>query len=177
MPTQTIQILDYDPSWPALYAVERDRLLSAIGAWIADIQHVGSTAVMGLAAKPTIDIMIGVHSLASADAHCIPAIIALGYDYIYQYETDTPERRYFQKLSAHGQHTHHIHLVLIGSDWWERHILFRDYLRAHPATADAYAQLKRQIALETTDHHTYTDAKTDFIRGIEKQALEWIRRY
>ncbi len=173
MSTQII-ISAYDPAWPALYAAERDRLWAAIGAWIADIQHVGSTSVPRLAAKPTIDIMVGVRSLADADAHCIPAIIALGYDYIYQYEADTPERRYFQKLSAAGQHTHHIHLVTIDSDWWARHLAFRDYLRAHPHTADAYAQLKYQLAATLDDRRAYTEAKTDFIRAVEKSAWVWL---
>src|SRR3972149_3482523 len=132
-----ITIAEYDPRWPSLYEEERARILAAIGEWLADIQHVGSTAVPGLAAKPTIDIMPGIRSLADA-IHCIEPLLALGYQYIPDYEVELPERRYFRRPPGEafrGRGTHHLHMVETTSQFWRRHILFRDYLRAHPETA------------------------------------------
>ncbi len=168
-----IEIVDYDPRWPSLYDEERARILGAIGPWLVDIQHVGSTAVPGLAAKPIIDIMPGVARLEDAH-HCIEPLRALGYEYHPEFEVELPERRYFNKPpgeSFRGHRTHHLHMVKSGSDFWQRHLLFRDYLRAHTEAASEYARLKRQLAARFgTDREGYTEAKSDFIRSIEERA-------
>jgi len=170
----TIMIADYNPAWPDMFTAEKARLMAVIGDHVADIQHIGSTSVPGLGAKPVIDIMIGVRVLADADAYCIAPIIGLGYEYVKAFEVELPFRRYFRKDNADGMRTHQIHLVEIESDWWERHLVFRDYLRTHREASEAYGRLKRELATQpfkTTND--YAEAKTDFITAVEAQAFAW----
>jgi GrpB-like predicted nucleotidyltransferase (UPF0157 family) len=167
-----IYLSSYSEQWPEEFEQEKKRLMQSIGTWTADIQHVGSTAVPGLSAKPVIDIMIGVKSLQEADLYCIEKIVELGYDYLAIYEKEAPERRYFQKNAPDGRRTHQIHLVKIDSPWWKRHLLFRDYLLSHPEIAKEYEKLKQTLACQYTDTNEYAQAKTSFIRGIEAKAAQ-----
>jgi GrpB-like predicted nucleotidyltransferase (UPF0157 family) len=165
-----IIVVDYDPRWPAMFEADRARLVDVVGDWVAGVEHIGSTSVPGLAAKPVIDILVGVRSLADADAHCIDPICGLGYEYMPEFETVMPFRRYFRRLAPDGNHSHHIHLVEKGCDFWERHLLFRDYLRAHPERAREYEALKRRLAPQFSDVNDYAEAKTKIIRETEAQA-------
>jgi GrpB-like predicted nucleotidyltransferase (UPF0157 family) len=169
-----IVIVDYDPRWPTLYEEERAHILEAIGGWLAGIQHVGSTAVPGLAAKPIIDIMPGIRSLAGAPQITGP-MERLGYQYIPEYEAELPERRYFRKPAGdefRGRGGFHVHVVETTSAFWRRHVAFRDYLRAHPDAAAEYAALKRRLAAEYgAGREGYTEAKSEFITSIEARAL------
>jgi GrpB-like predicted nucleotidyltransferase (UPF0157 family) len=167
-----IAIVDYDPRWPGLYLDERARILAVIGPRVAAIEHVGSTSVPGLAAKPVIDIMVGVSTLADADA-CIEPIERLGYVYVPEYEDEIPDRRYFKKLLGDGRHTHHVHVVEVASPFWDDHLLFRDYLRAHPETAWDYEQVKRALAPHFASDNDYSLAKTDFITQVLERARLW----
>jgi GrpB-like predicted nucleotidyltransferase (UPF0157 family)/ADP-ribose pyrophosphatase YjhB (NUDIX family) len=160
-----VVIADYDPAWPGHYAREADRIRERVAGAVVAIEHIGSTAVPGLAAKPIIDIMIGVDSLAIADAQVVPAMIALGYDYVAAYERDMPFRRYFRRFHSNGQHSHHVHLVPVDHPFFRRHIAFRDALRASTADRDAYAALKRSLAAAFTSEQ-YTDRKTAFIHDV-----------
>jgi GrpB-like predicted nucleotidyltransferase (UPF0157 family)/aminoglycoside phosphotransferase (APT) family kinase protein len=170
--TVRIDIVDYNPAWREMFDSEKAKLLTAIGDYVAAIEHIGSTGVPGLGAKPVIDIMIGVRSLAEADKHCVEPITGLGYDYVKAFEKDTPFRRYFRKNSREGNRTHQIHLVEYGSDWWKRHLAFRDYLRVHVDAREAYAQLKRDLATrEFGTVSDYANAKSEFIKAIEAKAL------
>ena len=169
-----ITIVDYNPAWPDWFVAEKTRLLAVIADHVADIQHIGSTSVPGLGAKPVIDIMIGVRSLADADAHCIEAIVDLGYEYVKAFEVELPFRRYFRKDNSAGARTHQIHLVENENDWWVRHLVFRDYLRTHRESSEAYERLKRELAaqpFETTND--YAEAKTEFITAVEAKAFAW----
>jgi len=163
-----IEIADYDAGWPGQFQAEKARLLGQIAAWTLDIEHVGSTAVPGLGAKPIIDIMPGVRSMADAEA-CIDGMRRLGYHYVPEFEDALPDRRYF--FMGHPAQKWHVHIVEIGGAFWRRHIAFRDYLRAHPEAADEYAALKRRLAAEyPRDSLAYTDAKSELILGIEEKA-------
>ena len=165
----------YDPLWVTQYNEEAARIQLEIGEWLAGLEHVGSTAVPGLAAKPVIDILAGLRTLADAP-HCIPRLQGLGYRYIPDYELDLPERRYFQKL-IDGQHSHHIHMVEVTSDFWRRHLLFRDYLRSHPDDARAYGELKLRLAEQfENDRAAYTDAKGTFINEVMAKAEVWAKQ-
>ena len=166
---QKIIISEYDPLWPKLFEKEKKKLSSALPPEII-IEHVGSTSIPGLAAKPVIDIMIGVPSLEMADEVCIEPIRALRYIYVPEYEEHVPERRYFRKLNEEGIATHHIHLVEYNSPWWKRHIQFRDYLRHHPEAVNEYAELKKGLASKFTDTNEYANAKTEFVKKIENLA-------
>jgi GrpB-like predicted nucleotidyltransferase (UPF0157 family) len=163
-----VQISDYDPQWPHRFAEESAAIRSAIGKWAVRVEHIGSTAVPGLPAKPIIDIMVGLHRLSDAD-HCLAPLAAIDYEYIPEYESAIPERRYFRK----GPQTRHFHLhmVEIESEFWNRHLAFRDYLRSHLQTAKAYEVLKRRLAASyQADREGYTEAKTDFIQSVLAQA-------
>ena len=164
-----VTIVEYRPEWREMFEAEKSILQAALGEVPAKIEHVGSTAVTGLAAKPIIDITIGLEDFSIAD-HVVPKIEALAYEYIKKYEDVMPFRRFFTK-ELKGIRTHQIHMVEIGSEFWERHILFRDYLRENPVVASEYAALKKELAeREWTDVNEYADAKTEFIRKMENEA-------
>ena len=167
-------IAPYDPDWPKLFEHEKARLTDALGGHFVDIQHIGSTSVPGLGAKPIIDILIAVRTLAEADRFCIQPIVALGYEYVKAFEAETPHRRYFRKSDERGVRTHHIHMVEINSQWWVDHLLFRDYLRANPEARRAYEAHKRQLAeREWNVSNDYAEAKTEFILKMVGEARRW----
>ena len=173
-PSLPVVIADYDPRWPAVYDEEGARIQAAIGEWLLGIEHVGSTSVPGLAAKPVVDIMPGLRSLGDSP-HIVKPLQKLGYQYFPEHETVMPERRYFA-LPAGDKHRarrrFHIHAVETTSAFWRRHLSFRNYLRAHPDVADEYGALKRRLAAEYgSDRVGYTEAKTEFITRIESLAL------
>ena len=126
--SSSIKLIDYDPKWPILYEEEKASILGVVGDFIVDIQHIGSTAVPGLAAKPIIDIMMAIRRLALVE-NCIQPLQTIGYAYLGEY--GIPGRHYFRKPPGDLEaRTHHLHLVEKEGDFWERHILFRDFLRA-----------------------------------------------
>jgi GrpB-like predicted nucleotidyltransferase (UPF0157 family) len=169
MSQEPVELVPYDSAWPARYAAEARRIGRAVGPRFEALAHVGSTAVPGLAAKPILDVQGGVATLADAES-CVDALATLGYEYVPALEEATPERRYFRK-TAGGDHTHHLHVVETGSNWWERHLLFRDYLRANPDVAAAYERVKRRAAREHRhDEAAYGAAKAGFVDRVEARA-------
>lgn len=166
MTIQKIIISDYNTQWPVLFEQEKKILLNALDKWQIIIEHIGSTAVPGLSAKPVIDILIGIDDLARVDSEFIKIVQSLGYEYVPQYEQEIPERRYFRKNNEHGIRTYQIHVVQKDSDFWHRHLFFRDYLRKHPEAVKEYDVLKRELAQHHTDTQEYARAKTDFIQNI-----------
>lgn len=164
---EPVAMAEYDPAWPGAYERERARIADAVGGLVVEIEHIGSTAVPGLGAKPIIDIMVGIRSPADGE-RCVRPLEGLGYE--YKGEFGIPRRLYFRRLTG-GSQTHHVHMVEHGSDFWERHLLFRDYLREHPQEAQDYYELKVRLAAEFgTDREGYTEAKTEFIRSAEAKA-------
>lgn len=157
---EPIQLVPYDPSWPARFAEERLALDEAVGAWVTGgIHHVGSTAVPGLDAKPIVDILVGVDSLGASRACCCPLA---KLDYLYApYRVE--EMHWFCKPHP-SRRTHHLHLVPTDSRRFHDEIAFRDLLRANSEVAQEYAALKRSLARRfSRDREAYTEAKTDFI--------------
>jgi GrpB-like predicted nucleotidyltransferase (UPF0157 family) len=161
-------VAPYDPDWPCRFDRERVVLAAVFAGSGAVIEHVGSTAVPDLGAKPVIDIMVGLSRLADAEART-RALETAGYEYVHEYEQQLPERRYFRKPSS-GPRAYHLHCVVKGSAFWVRHLAFRDYLRAHPDASAAYYQLKRDLAARL-DKGEYTEAKSPFIEDILGLAL------
>lgn len=160
---EAVRVVPYDPAWPTLFAVEAQLVEDTIGAWVnGGIHHVGSTAVPGLAAKPIIDILVGVNDL-STSRPCIAMLAPLGYLYA-PYRTD--EMHWFCKPDP-ARRTHHLHLVPTGSVRYRDELAFRDHLRTHPETAQAYAELKRSLAERFRhDREAYTEGKADFIAQV-----------
>ncbi|HEY7256925.1 MAG TPA: GrpB family protein [Solirubrobacterales bacterium] len=160
---ERIRLTPYDPDWPARFESERRLLDRAIGGWaVGGIHHVGSTAVPGLAAKPVIDILVGVADLASSRA-CFEPLAEL--DYLYAPYLPG-EMHWFCKPDP-GRRTHHLHLIPEPSLRYREELAFRDLLRAEPATASDYVALKTRLAEEfERDREAYTDAKSAFIARV-----------
>jgi GrpB-like predicted nucleotidyltransferase (UPF0157 family) len=163
-----VEIASADPEWAARFRAEKTVLLDVLGPWLAGpIEHIGSTAVPGLAAKPVIDIMAAVESL-DASRPAIAAVERLGYCYA-PYRTD--REHWFCKPSFR-ERTHHLHLVPAQSASWIEAITFRDVLRSEPAVAREYEALKRLLAEEFRhDREAYTNAKGPFVAAVVGRAL------
>jgi GrpB-like predicted nucleotidyltransferase (UPF0157 family) len=157
-----VKIESYDPSWPLKFEAEKGALAAALSPWLVGlIEHVGSTAVPELAAKPVIDIMAPVADLLSS-LPAIEALTPLSYCY-FPYRAD--EMHWFCKPSE-LERTHHLHLVPCGSRLWNERLAFRDLLRSDEAVRRAYAELKLALAARHRhDREAYTEAKTEFIRS------------
>ena len=173
---EPVEIVPYDPGWPALFAAEAEHLRALLPAvLIGRIEHFGSTAVPGLAAKPIVDMLLEVRSMEAVAQHIAPILKREGYEFFWRdRERGLPGIAYawFIKRDAAGRRTHHIHCLEPGSAEWER-LLFRDYLRAHPAAARSYGELKQRMAAEHPgDRVAYAKAKTDFIAAAMR-ARRW----
>ncbi len=164
---ERIEVVDYDPTWPTLFETESARLAAyfPLGS-IRRIEHVGSTAVPGLAAKPIIDILVGVDDFGFVVDSVAPAMEQAGYDYFFRPELgdDGPRYPWFIGRNAAGARVSHIHVALIHDvPQWDR-VVFRDYLRHHADAALEYVKLKRDLAARyADDREAYTLAKTAFV--------------
>lgn len=168
MPAPVI-VVEYDPGWPALYEEESRLILRTVGSVVLSLEHFGSTAVPGLGGKPIIDIMGGVRRLAEAE-QCVAPLAHIGYEYVREYNELIPERRYFHKGAPEAR-LFHLHMVEHNGDFWEKHLLFRDWLRSHPEDAQRYYQLKKDlVARFGRDREGYTQAKTPFVESIVARA-------
>lgn len=165
-----VEIVPYDPNWPEKYCAEVKMVADVLGTNLTSAHHIGSTAIPGLAAKPTIDILLVVQNLDNLDA-CNNEMEALGYQ--PKGEHGIPGRRYFQKLAGEV-HLIHIHAFQIGHPEIYRYLNFRDYTIAHPETAEAYQSLKQKLAVLFTDRPAdYTAGKEAFIRAVDQRAAAW----
>ncbi len=161
-----VEVVPYNPAWPRLFAAEAASLAALLGDELVAIHHIGSTAVPGLAAKPIIDILPVVRAIERIDA-LNDLLLALGYT--PKGENGIPGRRFFSK-DVEGVRRVHVHAFAAGHPEIARHLDFVAYLRAHPAAAQAYADLKRDLARRfPNDTVGYTDAKSEFIRAIDTQ--------
>ena len=176
-----IALVDYDPRWPEQFAAEAERVRAAIGDdLVVAVEHFGSTAIPGMAAKPIIDLLVAVRSLDEAREHAVPALEAIGYSY---WRGDpAPDRLFFVKgLPPNGPRTHHVHVVepgvshdpRLGEFCFTDRLLFRDYLRAHPKEARQYEDLKRDLTARfSEDREAYTEGKTEYVYGVMQKARQ-----
>lgn len=166
-----IEVAVYDERWPARFAEWQARLAAALGPKAIRIEHVGSTAVPGLVAKPIVDIQVSLADTEAEEAY-VPAIERAGV----RLRAREPGHRYFRPPADRPRDVH-IHACEAGSAWERDHLLFRDYLRAHPVARDAYAELKRElVARYPDDRLAYTDAKSAFILDALVVAVTWSKR-
>ncbi len=162
---EDVALHPYDPQWPTRFLVERDRLLGLFPSQLLDVQHFGSTAVPGMPAKPIIDLLGGLASMAVADA-LIPTLLGAGYTTSAEFNATLSNRRWLMRW-ADGRRTHHLHLVVLNSQQWQHRLRFRDVLRADPDLAERYAHLKRDlVAQHRSDREAYTQAKTEFVLSV-----------
>lgn len=161
----TVKLVPHDERWHAAFKRERKKLSASIGNVTIDIQHVGSTAIKGIPAKPIIDISVGVNKLSDAKK-VIRALSKEGYHFY-----DTHRDRIFFAKGPEKRRTHHLHILRHNGAKWKSDISFRDYLLAHPARASAYANLKMKLAkLYPEDRAKYTAGKDSFIKATLKLA-------
>lgn len=172
-----ITIVDYNPLWPQMFKEEKNLLSSCIGKWALKIEHIGSTSVEGLGAKPIIDIVVGVETLKASEKDCIRKLEKIGYTYLPEFEKLIPERRFFRKYTEEGGIKCQIHLVEEKSDIFRNQILFREYLRNNPKEAKAYEKEKKRLAPLFEDSTKYAKAKTDFVEESLEKAEIWIRKF
>jgi len=161
-----VKISPHQDAWRQLFLEEVERLQATIGEYVLDIQHVGSTSIPGMPAKPIIDIGVAVENFEEAIV-CIEPLERLGY--VYRGENGIPRRHYFRKGNPR---THHLHMNEITSQDWKNHILFRDVLIEHPELAREYAALKVELAGRfARDRERYLEAKGPFIERVLRVAL------
>ena len=164
MAAKRLELVPYDPAWPVLFDKEAARLRTAIGAHAMRIEHVGSTSVPNLLAKPIIDIAVAVASESAADA-CIQPLTSLGYEYRGMHGDD-PDRRYYV-LDREGRRLIHIHLYILPAPAWDEMLRFRDALRRAPNLLAAYAAEKERLAAAVAwNKAAYSEAKGPFIRSV-----------
>jgi GrpB-like predicted nucleotidyltransferase (UPF0157 family) len=165
-----VRIVEYDPAWPEMAAAEIARIAAAMGEVAVRIDHVGSTAVPGLAAKPIVDLQLAV---ADIDARSLYVEPLEGLGYLFAPDPASPDFHFFG-LPAARPRTHHLHVCAAGSEDERRHIAVRDYLRAHPDEVSAYAELKRGlVARAPGDRLTYITGKDSYVAALELRALAW----
>lgn len=164
---RVIDVVPYRDEWARLYEEERAMVASLLGDNLQDIYHIGSTAVPGLAAKPVIDMMAAVNSLDEVDL-VNEQLAGLGYE--AKGEFGIGGRRFFMK--GGDERTHHLHVFLKGSSELTRHLALRDYLRANPAEAKRYGDLKLQLAaLHPNSIDDYIAGKSSLVKELEAKAL------
>jgi GrpB-like predicted nucleotidyltransferase (UPF0157 family) len=167
---RVVEVVPYKFVWPQLAEAEISRIRAAIGGEIISLEHIGSTSVPGLAAKPIIDLLCEVSDILRVDDYNA-ALATLGYQGRGEY--GIPGRRYFFRELGE-QHTHHLHVFATGDAGLRRHRALRDFLRTHPEEANAYGMLKTELAQRfPADIEAYMDAKDGFVRELECRALAW----
>jgi GrpB-like predicted nucleotidyltransferase (UPF0157 family) len=161
---EVVELTAYSPLWPAVFDIEKGRLTEIFGADAVLVEHVGSTAVPGLGAKPVIDILVGAPTLAVVERH-IPQLVESGYRYVPEFERAFPQRRFLVKLHGHPG-TFHLNAVVYDTPFWKDLIAFRDILREDPGIAERYWRLKGLLAARfRNDREAYANAKSEFVRN------------
>ena len=165
-----VRIVDYDPSWPVRARQELDRVAEALGPVAVRLEHVGSTAVPGLAAKPIVDLQVAVVDPERLDDF-VPPLERLGY--LFAPAPESPDYHFFGRPPERPR-SFHLHVGRAGSRHEARHLAVRDFLRAHPHEAAAYAALKRElVGRHPEDRLAYMAGKNRYVADLERRALDW----
>lgn len=158
-------IVEADPRWAEAFALERDRVRGVLEGRVVAIEHIGSTAVPGLASKPIIDLLCGFGTFDDATA-AVPLLVAAGWEYPEDINGRIEQRR-FLKLTKDGVRTHHAHLIVHDGPLWNEYVIFRDRLRESPALREEYEELKRSLAEKFRDQRdSYTASKGSFVAAV-----------
>ncbi len=163
-----VVVVSWRSAWEQAFAEERARVLSVLGERALGVEHIGSTSVPGLAAKPVIDLLVGFATYADAVA-AVPLLVADGWELPTDINAKIVNRR-FLKRTKDGVRTHHVHLVEHRGALWEEYVLFRDALREDPSVRDEYEALKRRLAEQFREQRdSYTASKGDFVTRIVRE--------
>src|SRR5829696_2305345 len=167
-----VRVVDHDPAWPALAEAELRRITDALGDATVRLEHVGSTAVPGLAAKPIVDLQLSVGDIEARERYVAP-LEAIGY--LFVPAPESPDYHFFAKPPERPR-TYHLHVCEAGSTHEFRHVAVRDFLRADAAEAARYAALKRQVAARhPQDRLAYIEGKSAYVTALEQRAIAWAR--
>lgn len=177
---EQVSIVPYDSNWARMFEEEKQHLLSCLPReMLGRIEHFGSTAVPGLAAKPIVDMLIEVRSLEETKSRIVPVLEGQGYDYFWRPtrgDDGPPFYAWFIKRDAKGVRTHHVHMVEKEFEQWDR-LLFRDYLIEHPMVAKEYEALKLKLARDyPNDRVAYTNGKIDYVVRVTQIAKEYYKQ-
>ena len=160
-------MVSYDPKWAEYFQTEKELLLKTMGETALEIRHIGSTSLVGMPAKPILDILAGVKTLAAIEPF-VQDLKLIGYE--DRGNGNEPGRRYFVKR-VEQKTTHHVNFCELNGNFWTDHVLFRDYLEKHPDAAKQYATIKRGLAAKfPSDRPAYTAGKEKFVCSILKLA-------
>ncbi|SMF86989.1 GrpB domain, predicted nucleotidyltransferase, UPF0157 family [Paenibacillus uliginis N3/975] len=167
---EQVIVSEYNPEWKKQYEDERVKISEALQDILMTIEHIGSTSVPGLGAKPIIDMMVGVMDLDQVGQEQIDRLMKIGYEYVHK--PDFPERKFFRKGKWRAG-THHLHIYEMSGAQWRNNMLFRNYLRNHADTLAQYYQLKKELeARHKHDRVQYTAGKETFIQEVINKATE-----
>ncbi|WP_054958559.1 GrpB family protein [Paenibacillus dakarensis] len=167
---EEVIVAEYHADWVKQFKEEKVKIAEALQDLEASIEHIGSTAVPGLGAKPVIDIMAGIKSLSDMDQKHMDRLMAKGYEYVHKPEF--PERLFFRKGKWRAG-THHLHVYELDSVNWQNQLLFRDYLRDHAEILNNYYELKKELGAKyKNDRPSYTAGKEAFIQEVISRARE-----
>ncbi|MFF2458860.1 GrpB family protein [Peribacillus simplex] len=170
---KTVKIEEYNPDWVSEFQLEKARIMEVLKNDSLCVEHIGSTSIKGLGAKPNLDIMACVHHLAEADMFIEP-LKSIGYEFVLHKEF--PERLFFRKGQWRAG-THHLHIYKYGSEQWKNQLSFRDYLRSYPDIRSQYQELKLSLVQKhPADIVGYTKAKAPFILSVIELANAEIGR-
>ncbi|NHJ39465.1 MAG: GrpB family protein [Asgard group archaeon] len=171
----SVDLVKYNPNWPIQFETEKKLILETFQNFIIHVEHVGSTAIPGISAKPIIDIMIGIESLTEIDEY-IELFKTIGYDINPDWNKDFPNQRALDKYE-NGMKIH-LYIVEFNTERWLKNIHFRDYLREHPEVAEEYNKLKLELVEKyRDDREAYVSGKSQFIKKIEKKARKKYQKY
>ncbi|WP_105615877.1 GrpB family protein [Vallitalea okinawensis] len=166
---RTMEVVPYNPNWIKEFEVEKNRINAIMEKEIIDIHHIGSTSIPGIYAKPVIDLLIAVIDIQAIDQYD-RQMATLGY--IPKGENGIKGRRFY--LKGECKRTHHVHVFQANNPEIERHLIFRDYMIAHPEDAKAYEKLKKDLAAKFRyDNEGYCAGKNDFIQEMDHKAELW----
>jgi GrpB-like predicted nucleotidyltransferase (UPF0157 family) len=166
-----VKVVPHDPKWRDEFEVESRSVAEALGQNVVAVHHIGSTAIPGIHAKPIIDLLVEVRNLDKVDGQNLE-METLGYEVMGEFGISG--RRFFRKDNSEGVRTHHIHAFETGSAQVERHLMFRNYMLAHPDDAWIYSNLKRELARKyPQDIDSYMDGKDGFIKEMDEKARQW----
>jgi GrpB-like predicted nucleotidyltransferase (UPF0157 family) len=169
---QTVEVIPHQASWAAAFAAEAAQIRAALNPLKVRLHHIGSTAIIGIHAKPIIDMLLEASDLGALNAQAC-ALTSLGFEALGEF--GIPGRSYFRKNNADRVRTHHLHAFAQGSEHARRHLAFRDYLNAHPLAAQNYSDLKIKLAqAHPQDMNAYMDGKDAFVKAHEALALTWV---
>ncbi len=171
-PDRSVEVVAYDPNWPARAAEECQLLASRLGDVLNVVEHVGSTAVPGLPAKPTLDLLAGTNSIAAV-LERVNELEELGYEHRRGSFVTTPDHLFFRKV-RNRRRTHHLHIVDMNAAAFQEYLWFRDFLVANPEAAQEYAAFKLQLAAEYADDRTrYVEKKSEFVERVMDEVRNW----